>query len=237
MTGREIVTASLRLLGVLAPGENLGASEATDGLSALNRMLGSWSNESLLINAKVRDELTLTPNDQQYSMGTGADFNTARPIRIEEALIRDESSSPAIEIPVKLLTKEEWAAIQVKESTSTYPHSLYAEGTYPNETINLYPKPTAAHKLVLYSWKPLPEIATLDTSVSLPPGYDDALIYNLAIRLAPEYGRAVSDAVGITATEAKAAIKRINHKPRYLKVDDALSPRGGGFNIYTGGSR
>lgn len=235
MTGRDLVSASLRLIGALAPGETLAAQEATDGLSALNRMISSWSTENLLIYARVRNELTLVAGTASYTVGTSGNLNTSRPVRIEEALLRDETQSPAVEYPVRILSLAEWTAIRAKATSSDIVTALYAEGTYPLETLNLYPTPSAAHKLVLWSLKPLTAIATLDTAVSLPEGYEEALVYNFSIRLAPEYGRAVPDSVAVIAQESKAAIKRANHKPSYLRADDALFG-GSSFNILTGES-
>lgn len=237
MTGRDVVSASLRLIGAMAPGESLAAQEATDGLSTLNRMLGSWSNESLLIHAIVRETpLTLTAGDGSYTLGASGDIST-RPQRIEKALIRDETSSPAIEREIRILSIDEWAAIPAKDTQSTYPTSLYDDGAYPQRTISLYPIPSATHKLVLFTLRALTSISTLDTDVSLPPGYEEALIYNLALRLAPEYGRAVSDAVALVAGESKAGLKRANHRPRYLEVDGALRSRSRGFDYRTGDNR
>lgn len=234
MTGRDLVTASLRLIGAAAPGESVSATEATDGLATLNRMISGFSNEKLMIYAKVREEFTLTANDGIYSMGSSGDFNTSRPQWIESATLEDQSQSPDVEIPIKIIRNaSEWAEIISKDATSTYPRYLFNEKTYPTDTINLYPIPTAANKLVLYSVKPLTEISTLDTSVSVPAGYEECLIYNLAMRLAPEYGKQPSELVMMTAIESKASIKRVNHKPSFLKVDNALI-NSGVFDINTG---
>lgn len=235
MTGRDLITASLRLIGVLAPGESLEASEATDGLASLNRMVSSWSTERLLVFANVREEFTLTPGVQTYSIGVGATFNTARPQQIEAAGI-EVQSAPTAEHPVKILTMREWAKITDKETQASIPTGVYPEGTYPNETLNVYPVPAEAHKLVIYSWKPLTAIYTLDTAVSFPPGYEEALIYNHALRLAPEYGRMVPDAVALVAQESKANLKRMNQGPRYLRSDTALLGRSRAFDIYKGDS-
>lgn len=234
MTGRDVITASLRLIGAVAPGESIAASEATEGLVTLNRMISSWSTESLLIYAKVREEFTLTPNQQSYTMGSGANFNATRPLRIEAAAIELQTTTPVTEIPIRILTVHEWAEIQTKELSSEIPTDLYPEGTYPNETLNLYPKPSAAEKLVLYSWKPLTAV-TLDADLSFPPGYEEALIYNLAARLSPEYGKPLGAEVNAIAGESKANIKRMNHRPRFLKADEALT--GSHYNILTGGYR
>jgi hypothetical protein len=236
MTGRDLVSAQLRLIGAIAPGESPSAAEVTDALAANNRMIGSWSNESLMIPSLVREEFALTPSDGSYTMGTGANFNTTRPISIESATIEIQSSDPDHELPLKIIRNaSEWAGITQKDSTATYPEYLFIEGTYPNETLNLYPIPTEANKLVIYSMKPITEIATLDTSVSLPPGYEEALIYNGAMRLATEYGRLPSELIMLIAVDSKSSIKRKNYRPSFLKADSALTCRGS-FNILTGES-
>ena len=93
----------------------------------------------------------------------------------------------------------------------------------------------AVNTLVLDSWKPLSTLAALTTSLSLPPGYERALRYALALELAPEYGRQVSEIVMAAAVESKAAIKRMNIAPAYLQVDDALRARPAAWNWMTGG--
>jgi hypothetical protein len=235
MTGRDLVTATLKLIGAVAPGETPAYEELNDGLLTLNRMIGSWSNESLLIHAKVREELTLTASDGEYTFGIGGNINTARPMKIEEALIEDVTNTPTAEYPLKILTLAEWCAITQKDLESDIPTSLYVDNAYPLTTLSLYPVPSAANKLVLFSWKPITELTTLNTAISLPPGYEEALIYNLAIRLSPEYGRPVSQEIAMIAGDSKASIKRMNHKPSYLRVDPALMTKGS-FNIYTGGA-
>lgn len=231
MTGRDVVTAALKKIGALAPSESIAASEASDGLAELNRMLGSWSNEGLLIYAITAETpLTLTPSQATYTLGISGSITT-RPQKIEKALIRDGT----LDLPVNvLLSLSEFAAIALKSMQSTYPTDLYDDGGYPRRTITLYPVPSAAKSLVLFTKRALTAISTLDTAVSLPPGYEDAMVWNLAERLAPEYGKALSEVVMMKAIDTKAAIKNANHKPSYLRCDDALVS-GGMFNIITGG--
>jgi hypothetical protein len=236
MTGRELISASLRLIGAIATGEIPQAVEANDGLAAINRMIDSWSNEDLLIYYTVRDQLTLVSGTASYTIGSSGTFNVARPQAILQALLRVETSSPASEYPIAIRNVTEWASIIQKEVSSEIVTDLYLDTAYPLATINLYPKPSAAHKLVLFSLKPLTRITTLDTDISFPPGYEDALVYNGAIRLAPEYGRVVPEEIAVIAMESKASLKRKNHTSSLLRVDDALVSNGG-FNILTGSYR
>jgi hypothetical protein len=233
VTGRDLVSASLRKIGVLASRESPAAQEATDGLAELNRMISSWSTEGLVVHAVTAETpLTLTPGDGTVTMGASGDITT-RPVVIEKAAIRDGTT----DYPLRLLSLDEYTAIPDKTVQSTYPGALYDDGGYPQRTLSLYPVPNAAKSLVLYTLRALTQIATLDTSVSLPDGYEDALVYNLALRLAPEYGKAVPDVVGMVATDSKAMIKRANEKPRYLRCDDIPAGQDvrSGYNIFTGG--
>lgn len=235
MTARELVTASLKLIGAIAPGESLAAQEASDALSALNRMISSWSTERLLIYARHRETpFTLSASDATVTMGSSGDITT-RAQWIDSAAIQDATTST--EYPVRLLTQPEYAAIADKTLTAAYPTALFDDGGYPQRTLTLWPIPSAAHKLVLYTLRPISSVSTLDTSISLPPGYEEALIYNLAIRLAPEYGRSAPAEVVAIATEAKAGIKRANHRPSYLTINDVPASPGGSFDINTGGYR
>jgi hypothetical protein len=230
MTGRDLVTATLKKIGVLASGETPTADEATDALSELNRMLGFWSTEGLLIFATTAETaLTLTPGDATITLGASGDITT-RPQAIESAVIRDGNT----DFPLKVLTLTEYASITNKSIQSTLPEALYDDGGYPQRTITLWPVPSAAKSLVLFTKRALTEIATLDTTVSLPPGYEDTIIYNLAVRLGPDYGRAVSDAVVMMAMETKASLKRANYKPSVMSMDPAMVGVSGRFNVLTG---
>lgn len=233
MTGRDLIASSLRLIGALASGDSLASAEATDGLAALIQLMDSWSTESLLIPNKVREVFSLTADKQTYTMGTGGDFNTARPMEIEQAMVQLPGTSPVAEIPIKILIQAEYARITQKTIESTFPLYLYSDDNYPLANLSFWMVPNQTVSIALYSWKPLTAL-TLDTAISLPPGYERALKYALALDLAPEYGKQLQDIVVLTANESKAAIKRMNSKPRYLQVDEALRSKPAVWNWLTG---
>lgn len=233
VTGRDLIVRALKKLGVLAEGESASNESASDGLDTLNDLLDSWTNENLFIYSKIREEFTLSPNTSSYGMGSGSDFNTTRPQKIEEATILISGTTP-FEVPIRVITSDEWARIEIKTVTSPIPIMVYPNMTYPNATINLWPVPASAYSLVLYSWKPLATLASLTTDLSLPPGYIRALTYALAMELAPAYGKTASPEIINSAQESKAAIKRMNTKPHFLYVDAGLLPRKAVFNWNTG---
>ena len=233
MTGRELVAASLRLIGALAPGEPLAAQEAKDGLDSINRMIDSWSNDGLMVYSITQEApLVLTPDVSTYTLGLAGDL-PERPLQIVNAFLRVGTT----DFPVRILSKDEYASIVLKGMKSTIPNALFDDGGYPQRKITLYPVPSQANSLVLYTKRHLPEIASLDDTITLPPGYERALAFNGAIELAPEYGKSVSAEVLKVADESKSSLKRANHKPSYLVVDDGTLGRSTVFNVYTGGYR
>lgn len=237
MTGLDLVSGSLRVLGVLATNEQPTAAEANNALQSLNDMIDSWSNERLTIYSIVREVFALVGGQQTYTFGSGGNFNSARPVLIENALLQLPGSNPIVEIPVDILNKDQYSGALIKTLMSAFPLCLYNDDSFPLANINVYPVPSAACNLVLYSAKPLTQIASLTTTIILPPGYQRAIKYNLVIDLAPEYGRPVKPEVVEIANSSKASIKRRNSKTLYLQVDDALRPRPAVFNWYTGGVR
>ena len=237
MTGLDLINRSLRLLGVLASGESASSSEATDGLNSLNDLIDSWSNENLLIPNKLREVFPIVVNQQSYTWGTGGNFNSARPQKIENAIIQLNTQTPALEIPLKILTKDQYAGIILKGIISTFPLYIYYDNAFPLGSVNVWPIGNqAGNNLVFYSWKPLTDVASLTTVISLPPGYARALRYNLAIELAPEYGKTVSPEVISIAEVSRANIKRMNMNvdPKLLRVDDEIMSKPAVWNWLTG---
>lgn len=226
-TARDLISGSLRALGALATGETVQASEANDALVVLNELLDSWSNESLLVFNRAAESFSLVAGTGSYTIGDGATFDTLRPQRIENAFIKDDNNYEQV---LEIIGKDDYANIALKNTTSDLPMYLYPENTYPNMTLRLWPVPSAAYTLVLYNWSPLTQITNLSTTLSLPPGYLRALRYNLAIELAPEYGKEPLPTLVRNAMEAKTNIKRMNIVERILSCDPAVLSRGGGYD-------
>lgn len=230
-TARDLIRRSLLLIGAIAPGETPSADESSDALKTLNEMLDSWSNENLIINAKTRETFPLIPGKSSYTMGPSGDFNTLRPVKIDDFYVKDNETS--VELPVASVNQDEWNSIRLKGTTSALPISIYAQGTAPLYTLNVWPVPSSANLLGIVSSKPLGQLASLNTEIELPPGYLKAIRYNLAIELCPEYGREPSMVILKNADEGRENIKRTNIKPTYMETDMGLRARGM-FNINTG---
>lgn len=237
-TVRDLIKGSLRDLGAIASGETPTADEQADAFLALNQMLAIWSTKKLLCIAIVREEIQLVVSQAAYTMGVSvsASLNTARPMEVMDALVQIVGSNPLNELPVKVINQHEFAEQTVKTTESSIPQFLYPEGTNPLETLRLWPVPSAANKLIVYSRKPITAFVAVSDTVTLPPGWDDAIQKNLAKRLQSQYGKTLSPDYLQDSREALADIKRANLKPTYLECDSGVLGRARSGNILTGDS-
>ena len=235
-TASAIIRRSLRLIGAIAAGETPSSNEQADALEALNAMLDLWRTSSLSVYALRDETLTLT-GAASYTIGTGGDLNTTRPVKIESAYERVSDT----DYPLRLASANAWYQLAAKSTTSDVAEWLYYEPSYPLGTLYLYPQATTG-ELHLVTWVPLTAFAAAD-EVALPPGYQDAITYNLAVRLAPEYGRPVTPELAAIARDAMSRLERVNFRPPIMSTGlatgreaDIRSGGGGAYASIDGGS-
>lgn len=237
VSAQTIITQSLTVLGAYGVGQSLSAADVNLGQFWLNALMSELAIQSLTIPSVSREVFGITANQSTYTIGPGGDFNTIRPpIGIDNAALLLNTSSPAIEIPLALLTNQAYQSIALKTQTNTLFTNLFYNPTFVTGglgTIFLWPVPTtAANDLVLYIETPLTEFADLTTPYQIPPGYLTMLVSNLAVRLAEPFTRPLSENLNRLAVKSLANIKRQNTKMGEL-VNDFSSGRGGIYNINT----
>lgn len=230
-TALEIIEPSLRKIHVLGRGQILPNEQAQDALSALNSMIASWSVEGNLVFTETSETFNLT-GAGNYSIGSGADFDTVRPVEIESVYVSNGETDYFLE----QYDQNQYARVTDK-SVSGIPNVFYYDANYPTANIYFLPIPTSAQTVTINSKKPLTAFPDLTTDISLPPGYDRALIYNLSVEQAPEYEKEPSRAIIAIAEESKSALITANTRNdnHVMRVDPALNSGGHGrFNIYRG---
>lgn len=232
-TALKIINGALRLLQVAADDVVLTDSEANDALEALNQMLDSWSNESLMLYHVTREQFTLTPGLNPHTIGLAGNLATDVPLNIEAATV----TVGGVDYPIIPVDYDDYAVIKLKTLSNVYPEYLYFDKSSPVlGQIYLYPVPSTASTFNLYSRKALTKFSSLTDDITLPPGYERALKYCLAVDIAPEYQIGAGQDIIALAVEAKAKLKRTNKRPLTLQIDPAALAVSGKrrFNIYTG---
>lgn len=235
-TANGLITRALQLVGVVAAGEVPTADDFADGLITLNDMVAALATERLTIYTQARVTKLLTALTQTYTIGTGAVISTPRPLWIANAGIVP-ATTPTEELPIDVLSDDQWAVSALKTMQSTFPTAVYYDYGYSASgygTITVWPVPTTAPTLVLYLPTAIATFATGTTVYSFPPGYERMLRYNLAVDLAPEYGKPLDPVIAAIAVQSKANVKRANNRMQDLRVDNALVRAGGVWDWRTG---
>ena len=236
-TARDIVTASLQELGVLASGEVASAAEATDGLTMLNRWLDQKAAEHLQIYMERRDTWTIVSGTGGYNVGIGGAVNIVRPVFVNRIYFEDTSLDPVLEMPLLQMTEADFANVAMKNFTSLYPQGVYYRSAYPFSELGFFPIPTSSTlQGVIYYGVAIAQLTDLDTVISMPPGYELMLVKNLALQLAPSYERQINSILVEQARESVAIVKRSNKRLDDLVIDRAALVQGnrrGLYNIYS----
>jgi hypothetical protein len=211
VTVLELLKSSLRAIQVLAPGRTPGPSETADALVVLNSMLRSWATSRLIVHAITRAEYSLAAGAESYTIGPAGDLAVEeRPVEIHAAAKLEDGEEEPIEV---------------------FPHveapsrvGLYYAPSWPLGVLTPYPEFDDATTLVLYTREVFAAITDTADDVEFPPGYEDAIRYNLAVRLAPEWGRVATPKVEELARTSLAAIQSVNLPRPEAKIDSALFP-------------
>lgn len=202
-TARDIIKNALQLGGVITKNESPTGDEYDDALFTLNAMLSSWSNEALLTYYQEQESFPLTSGVGAYTIGTGATFNTAKPIKIVTAFARLAD----IDYDLTIITGTDFDEYITQKNLTGVPEYLFFDNNYPVATIKIWPIPTSTYTLFIRSEKELTQFPTLDTDVILPPGWELALYTNLSSLIMPTYGQPVNPKVEDMALNSLGAIK------------------------------
>lgn len=226
-TARSLVKRAMQRSGVLTKNEDPSADEIVDANNLLNIMLESWSNESLLVFANTWETFSVVAGDGDYTIGLSGDFNTSRPINIKAAYIRQDTTDYDLEI-MDDITYNKYILNKLTESI---PRFLNYQTTFPQGVIRLWPVPVTNYGLFILSEKPYSAFG-LDDDISFPPGWEFALIENLAVLIAPEYGQQPDATIVNNARNLKKDLR--NAIDQAKTSNTRITPVVGRYNIYTG---
>ena len=231
----QLLTRSLRLLGLLNSGDPPTPDEVQNSLEALNSLVGSWATRRLMVYARARLVFPLSPGQPSYEIGPqAADFVCQRPIYIDGAGILWAGGSELFEQPVHVCTPDEWRLNRSKTLSTggSIINEIYYDHGYSNANVTgaadagsgkifVWPIPAAASSLALYLPQAVSEFTSTSQTLSLPPGYRRALAYNLAIEEAPEFTVEPSDLV---VAIAQSSLENVMRSPGIARTGPKAMP-------------
>lgn len=220
----DLLKPSLRRAGITKlPGITPSADQYGELIGEMNRMYGSWNLTGLNVFHTTIETFQLVAGQQIYTMGPGGNFNTVRPQVIKSASII-LGNNPAIRLSPVLVTtdSDEWDRLTIQELSGGIPRLLYNDRAFPLSSLYVYPQDSGANSIEIYSWNSLTDAFTAVTDVvALPPGYEDAIVNNFALRVAILYPREakLDPEVRVAARRTLAAVQSLNAPVPTMTVD------------------
>ncbi len=198
----EMIHSSMRLIGAIAAGELLETKELDDAFVTFNQMVASWNTEGASLVARKKLTVSVSATNGPFTL-------PERPVRIESGSV----ASGGIDSQLEIVDSAGWEATPEKLAQSVYVRKLFCDYAYPTAAVYIAPVPRLPGTLEIWIYATLAEFTAVDQVIDLPPGYEIALRYNLAVALLPEYPRSEVDPTLLPqAQNYKASIVQLNQQ-------------------------
>lgn len=225
-----LINQALRIVGVVGVGETASASDVSDALGLCNMMLAEWQALRWL-SYGLRDVSCISTGAQSYTIGAGGSFNTPRPDRIEAAFMRQLNAgvTQQVDFPLTIIpSMEDYSKIRLK-TLSSFANAVFYQSDYPVGFLLFWPIPAAnEYELHVIVKTPLDQFTGLTDQIFLPPAYQSALLWNLAVRLRPLYGFAPDPTISALAVSTLEGIRNSNAQVPTLRMPGGVPGASGG---------
>jgi len=202
VTRDEIITLALRKLGVLEIGSSPDAATISNASMSLNLLIKQFSTDGLKLWKISELIIPVTNNQTSYILG-GASSTlmydslsptvaiTDKPLKVIQGFYRNKQSTPYIDIPVMVMSKQEYNVLGSKFSTGTA-NTIFYDPRKLNGVLYVYltPDSNAQTNLELHivAQMPLDDLTSALGVPDFPNEWMNCLMWNLADQLSLEYG-------------------------------------------------
>ena len=199
ITRDQIIITALRKLGAVEPQDTASTIDAnivTNCAQALNLMVKQWMTEGIKLWTVTEVNFPLVLNQTSYTAGPSlCDITTDKPLRIIQAWVRNTVVTPDIDIPLNIISRQEYNMLGSKFSTGTA-NSIYLNPGVTTSTIKLFLTPDASavatYTVYMVVQRPINDISSSSAVPDFPNEWMQALVWGLADQLALEYGLPVN---------------------------------------------
>lgn len=239
ITTRDLITEVLSILKVYSPGDALAAADAQTCLFTLGGIFDGYAAERLTFwQLNTLGAFSTSAGKNSYTIaaaaGSGVDWVISPlPTRFDyvSQSMGNPSATGPLEIGLRPLTSYEWERISLKTLGNSILESYWPNYGATSHVLTFFPTPTASLSITLYVAQQTAGLASLDTLIQLPPGYQEPITYELAIKVSSKFGANLPAWLPEAWAEAKARLKAKNFEALDVRADRALlSEPGRGFN-------
>lgn len=202
----QIIQLALRKLGVLELGDTPDSATNINASLALNLLIKQMATQGLKIWKVNVLHIPLVNGQTTYTIGPAlygpTDLDTAKPLKVIQAWLRQKTVNPPIDTPMQLLSKQEYNTLGSKFSTGVA-NSVYYNVRQNNGELVVYltPNQNASYQYDLYfvCQQPMDDVTAGGQVPDFPAEWMNTLVWNLADQLAIEYSLPISTRQEIAA--------------------------------------
>ena len=193
--GRDaIITSALRKLGVVASGQTPSSDDIDSGAMALNMLVAELRTIGMPLWARKEYTLpTLVAGTASYEIGIGKTFNTAYPVHLLQAFRQDGSNTT--KIYMEIIPNFNFNLYPT--SSGGTPIQINYQPLVNYGKINIWPVPdanaVANSDITIIYQAPFQYFDAAADTMDFPEEWYLAVVYKLAVLLAPEWGIPLAD--------------------------------------------
>jgi hypothetical protein len=202
ITRDQVIALALRKLGVLEIGDTPDSDSIANANMSLNLLVKQFNTEGLklwkvselivpLISGQTSYTLGGSSSDLMYDTQAPTVAITDKPLKVIQGFYRNIQSTPPIDTPVMVVSKQEYNVLGSKFSTGTA-NTIFYDPKVTNGLLYVYLTPDANAQtnleLHLVAQMPLNDLLNSSDIPDFPNEWMNCLVWNLADQLSLEYG-------------------------------------------------
>jgi hypothetical protein len=204
----DLLLDSLIFVGAYAQGQTANTDDLSLAFRVINRKLDSLSAQKLSMVGMGKGAYALTgAPSYTYGPDSGNAWQAPRrPVKIKSASV---IAANGVEKAARIATADQWAAVPDKTRTGIYVEDLFYDQGFPDGTVYVSPIPAAGTAL-LWTFEAIPALPAQIGTVSLAPGYEEAIVMIAAAELCIAFQRPLTQELNNAALQARSVIEQLN---------------------------
>jgi hypothetical protein len=181
----QVISSALRKLGVLPSGGTPSAAQVSDATDALQALVKAFQADGMPVWKITSQSFTVVDGTASYTVGPSQTINCPKPLRILQAF---RTPTGGVNTPLTVINRYDFNILP-NTGAEGEPVDLYYQPLRTTGTIRLWPIPDNSTTSITFHYhSPYEDMDSASNDFDFPSEWIQALIYNLAWSLAPEYG-------------------------------------------------
>lgn len=182
----QVITGALRKLAVLPSGGTPTTAQINDAVEALNALVKAFQADGMPLWKISSQSFNTVAGTSSYTVGLSQTVNCPKPLKVLQAFY---TVSGGNNTPMNVTNRYDFNRFPQGSSVTGTPINLYYQPLRTTGTITLWPTPVDSTTSITFHYQaPYEDMDATANDFDFPAEWIQALIYNLAWALAPEYG-------------------------------------------------